>query len=211
MMSSSFLRGFALLALASTFGAVAVACNGNVIVDSGGCPSGQSKCDGVCVNLLTDIDNCGQCGSVCSEVCSNGVCKGGSGTTTDTGPSCNDFQIECSGLCVDPENDPQNCGGCGIDCGPGGYCDIGDCAFPPEPCVTCAEAITEKLGVPNVCAGTSASLYMNVVSCVCDGACGFACSDNVCNGANITPECQQCINDMVKGCGTPLMECENDI
>jgi hypothetical protein len=38
------------------------------------CPTGQTDCSGRCVNLMTDLNNCGGCGNVCNEACVAGVC-----------------------------------------------------------------------------------------------------------------------------------------
>jgi hypothetical protein len=38
------------------------------------CPTGETDCSGTCVNLATDNNNCGSCGSVCLQSCIGGVC-----------------------------------------------------------------------------------------------------------------------------------------
>jgi hypothetical protein len=41
------------------------------------CPAGTTDCSGTCVNLMTNNNNCGTCGTVCpstTPVCSGGVC-----------------------------------------------------------------------------------------------------------------------------------------
>ena len=49
-------------------------------------------------------------------------CPGGGG-----GETCPDSQTRCNGECVNTSNDPENCGGCGIQCGPGFGCQQGVC------------------------------------------------------------------------------------
>lgn len=41
------------------------------------CPSGKTLCNGLCVDLNSDRNNCGRCGAVCSSVyqCSKGICQ----------------------------------------------------------------------------------------------------------------------------------------
>ncbi|MBK7395967.1 MAG: hypothetical protein IPJ34_06585 [Myxococcales bacterium] len=44
----------------------------------------------------------------------------------DTGPGCDAGLLACGGVCVDPDIDPLNCGGCGNVC-PTGLCNGGKC------------------------------------------------------------------------------------
>lgn len=41
------------------------------------CASGQESCNGKCVDLFADEENCGKCGTTCDvgDVCSRGACK----------------------------------------------------------------------------------------------------------------------------------------
>jgi glucosylceramidase len=51
------------------------------------CGSGQMTCNGSCVNVLTDNQNCGTCGLVCDTdaVCQGGTCVAGGSTGGTTG------------------------------------------------------------------------------------------------------------------------------
>jgi len=44
--------------------------------DANSCPTGSTRCAGVCTTTATDGKNCGQCGHVCgmSQVCNDGTC-----------------------------------------------------------------------------------------------------------------------------------------
>ncbi len=73
-----------------------------------------------CVDVRSDPDNCGDCGTICGtgEVCTSGACV------------CGPAALVCGGTCVDPTSDPSNCGACGRSCG-AGTCAGGDCAPMP--------------------------------------------------------------------------------
>ncbi len=72
-------------------------------------------------------------------------------------PTCGGNLTDCGGDCVDLSSDPYDCGGCGITCGAGDYCDNGQCVVG-----TC-------LGDNVACTfdGECCSLY-----CASDGLCG---------------------------------------
>jgi len=46
------------------------------------CPSGQTLCDGTCIDMQSDNQHCGTCGNVCnsSEPCSEGTCLSWTGS-----------------------------------------------------------------------------------------------------------------------------------
>jgi hypothetical protein len=78
-----------------------------VRITVGACTTGQTLCDGACVNAQTDNNNCGACGRVCGggTTCVTGTCRCPTGTT------------DCGGTCVATANDVNNCGTCGNRCG----------------------------------------------------------------------------------------------
>jgi hypothetical protein len=61
-------------------------------------------CDGQCVDLTTDSDNCGACGAAC-----------GAGLVCNGGGCCPSGQGFCDGVCTGLGND-ANCASCGDDC-----------------------------------------------------------------------------------------------
>jgi hypothetical protein len=87
----------------------------------GACPAGMTACDGRCVDLRSDPDNCGRCDNECQEnhgqVCSNGKCAA----------KCASTLSNCTGACVDEQTDPANCGACGLACGCDQTCSGGVC------------------------------------------------------------------------------------
>lgn len=71
------------------------------------CEDGEIVCDKRCQNILTDVENCGDCGVICEELerCVAGACVG-----------CGDLTTCDDGSCRDLTSDPQNCGVCGNVC-----------------------------------------------------------------------------------------------
>jgi hypothetical protein len=69
------------------------------------CPMGKTECNGACVDVKTDFDNCGMCSNACmmGEQCLQGLC-------------CKMGETVCNMQCADLQNDPNNCGMCGKQC-----------------------------------------------------------------------------------------------
>ncbi|WP_437297600.1 MXAN_6577-like cysteine-rich protein [Sorangium sp. So ce426] len=111
------------------------------------CGEGQSDCSGQCVNLETDLRNCGDCGVECAEghVCADGSC------------ACAGDLTECDGACVDVLSDRRNCGECESSCAPAQSCVAGVC--------TCPAGLA-------ACGRACADLQTSQLHC---GACGVAC------------------------------------
>ncbi len=93
------------------------ACTGGDVCSGGmcgvSCPTPEINCGGTCINPQTSNSNCG----------ASGNCTGGSAGVACTGdtvcgagvcaPDCPATFTNCSGTCVDEQNDPKHCGGCG--------------------------------------------------------------------------------------------------
>eukprot|EP00897_Mesotaenium_endlicherianum_P005164 jgi/Mesen1/4676/ME000241S03714 len=67
-------------------------------------------CSKSCVNLLTDVNHCGTCNTICAD-----------------GDGC------CSGSCTDFQTNNTNCGSCGVVCPPGINCVLGTCNYGAAP------------------------------------------------------------------------------
>jgi hypothetical protein len=98
---------------------------------AGPCPGGSTLCNGVCVNLLWNSQNCGSCGNACPEglVCQNGSCAPCTGGLT-----------YCWGICRDILNDPNFCGTTcenAVYCGEFYVCVGGQCQPADPPCTDC--------------------------------------------------------------------------
>lgn len=89
------------------------------------CAADRALCNGACVNLLADGQNCGACGSACpaGSGCAGGVCVGG----------CAAPRVTCAGTCTDTSSDPRNCGACANTCFAGENCLAGSCVSTSTP------------------------------------------------------------------------------
>ncbi len=116
------------------------------------CCPGASGGENACVNLATDVTNCGWCGRNCIELRRGDSC-------VDYQCSCGRAEVGCTGAgnsiccpplptggdsyCADLGRDPSDCGSCGFECiaeranqCEGGSCTCGpsggECAGTPE-------------------------------------------------------------------------------
>ena len=126
--------------------------------DASTCEAGLTDCGGVCVDLQSDMNNCGACGEVCESglvpvECRSGVCERA---------NC-PVGIEYCGAvdgCRDLTSDPEHCGACQNPCA-SGICSGGVCATGGG----CAEGQTD-------CGGVCVDTCCNNSHC---GACGNVC------------------------------------
>ena len=137
------------------------------------CPTGQKNCGAGCINIQSDFQNCGDCGSMCSP---------GFGTC-------------CSGQCLKTWTDPSNCGSCGHACLQGQTCQNGQCIAPvTSSCPT---------GQKNCGAGciNIQSDYLNCGDCgsICSPGFGTCCSGQ-CLGTWTDPSnCGSCGHACLQG------------
>lgn len=112
------------------------------------CPSGQTLCGGVCVDLNSNSNHCGSCGNTCppGKICIGGAC------------SCPPGFVNCAGNCVNLNTDGNNCGACGQTCPPGKVCVGGICS-------TCPNGFVD-------CGGICVDINTNTTNC---GSCGNTC------------------------------------
>lgn len=81
------------------------------------CNAGESECNGTCIPW--DVQNCGGCGVTCAagDPCRRGTC------------GCDLGYSGCDGQCVDTQQNPLHCGGCGLSC-EGASCVDSGCVCP---------------------------------------------------------------------------------
>jgi hypothetical protein len=145
-----------------------------------GCPAGKTDCNGRCTDTRFDDSNCNTCGHVCEYMpasacnplrpntgygcalsqCDQLKCQGGYA-------DCNhDLSKGCAsdGCETDVSSDPNNCGACGLKCGPQQECrNEGN---GPQCLDTCAKAGQAQ------CSDGCHDLLSDRFAC---GACGNAC------------------------------------
>jgi hypothetical protein len=140
--------------------------------DAATCEDGLTNCGGTCVDLQSDMNNCGACGEVCQSdlvpvECRSGVCERA---------NC-PVGIEYCGAvdgCRDLSSDPEHCGGCQNPCA-SGVCSAGVCAGGGS----CGEGQTDCGGVcvEGVC-GCPSGLCCAEGETICNGTCVATCCDN---------------------------------
>jgi hypothetical protein len=89
------------------------------------CASDRVRCNNQCVDILTDIGNCGYCNTSCSpgQFCLNGNCR----------INCTAGQTSCPDGCFDIQSHAKHCGSCGNTCPRGLICSQGTCTAPATP------------------------------------------------------------------------------
>jgi len=168
-----------------------------------GCLSGLGLCSTACIDIWSDVTNCGACGNVClaNENCCTGVC---SDPQTDEancngcGNACNPGEGCCAGACIDVSSDVTNCGDCGNTCPVGNNCCSGICSDPASDeanCNGCGNACGAGEGC---CSSACIDVQSDTSNC---GDCGVTCNagENCCSGS-----CSDPLSDGLNcgGCGT---------
>ena len=165
--------------------------------DDAYCPEGHSWCWAKCYNLMTDEDNCGQCGNKCEphSDCIDGIC------------ACNPGYAICDGQCVNLNFDVENCGTCGNACAAGGGCVNGTCGGPLPDCylwglIDCAGVCFDPMTDENHCGGCynkcRADQTCRDGSCECFGSlqdCDNECVDT----QHDSDHCGQCYSPCEAG------------
>jgi hypothetical protein len=157
--------------------------------DASACTAGLTRCGDTCVDLTTDLNNCGACGSVCESglvpvECRGGVCERA---------NCPEGITYCGAVdgCHDLASDAAHCGACGAPCAAGESCVSGDCQATQPQTGTCDQGLTD-------CGGTCVNTATDPANC---GSCGAACpAGNECSdGACIAPAAPPADNCVPQG------------
>ena len=168
------------------------------------CEAGLTYCPNAaaCVDLQTDLENCGACGAVCESDLVPVDCRGGECVRA----SCPVGLEYCGAvdLCRDLSSDPEHCGACGNACA-SGMCSNGVCAAGGG----CAAGQTNCGGVcvdtccNNDHCGACGNACPPGLTCfegICDCPSGLCCAEGevVCNGACVATCCD---NNNCGACG----------
>ena len=129
---------------------------------SGSCGTNtQMECNGSCIDIASDSQNCGTCGYVCDTgtICQGSTCVCASGF------------VSCSGQCV-----PSNTDHCGTSCAAcpsGNVCNDGQCSS------SCAAGST--MCMDGACSSNTDSGHCGSSCTVCSG--GATCNNGACTCA----------------------------
>lgn len=201
-------------------GACGNACKPGVRCQAGkcGCPTGQTDCNGRCVDLRSDENNCGACSNVCpwpvgcddlwtknaSPACVDSAC-GHIVCNTDWA-DCNNDLHDCATVdgCETNTITNDNCGGCGVKCGPNETCRPD--GFGHRCIATC-----ESVGLADCGTGGCRDLRSDVDTC---GSCSHKCPEpkahqqKTCHKGTCELEClpgwADCNGDPNDGCEIDL-------
>ncbi len=161
------------------------------------CPDGQLPCDGACVDVNLDVENCGTCGTSCGtdEVCAVGACMSiGACATNNGGCSPDAFCMDIAGRaeCL--------CGpgftGTGLVCSACTACAAAQ--FMTAACTPTTDAVCSACTVCGV--GDFASIPCSATADAVCSACSQGCLDThfqsqVCGGTSdlVCTPCTQCL------------------
>ena len=148
------------------------------------CPGSGGCCSGMCVSILTDVNNCGACGSACPA---GGGCCGGACVSLSTVTNCG----TCGNACPDVINGARAC--------TGGKCVVGGCNGSFRDCdATITNGCeTDVSGDPKNCGacGTACGAFTNGAG---------ACVAGKCTVTSCTGTFADCNKNASDGCETDL-------
>ena len=180
-------------------GSCGVVCSANNITPAcsqgqcnGACNAGFSDCngnkqsDGCEIAIGVDVNNCGNCGTICSgnhipvRNCGGGLCNG----ACDVGFADCQNGKQVDGCETSIAADPNNCGGCGFVCS---NLNMANRACGGGTCNGACNAGFADCNANKLADGCEANINNDVLNC---GSCGTTCSTNNVNRACGGGTCQ---------------------
>lgn len=179
------------------------------------CSGGPPNYDPICVNVQTDVKNCGMCGEDCTQFwcwgssdcyCIAGECQSGCPAPK---AKCTDSSTG-EQVCVDTQSDPKHCGICGTKCGAGLGCYQGQCQACPTGTINCnGSCVDPQLDGKNcggcgvacerpggLFGGTPSGKICQAGQCVCPAGqswgCGTSASNMRCVDFDSDTDCGLC-------------------
>lgn len=111
--------------------------------------------------------------------------------------------VNCDGVCVDPQLDPMNCGGCGVMCAADEMCEAGACASICAPAeLFCDNTCIDPQSDPMHCGACG-------VMCAADEQCANGVCESICNMGELYCN-NQCVDPMSDpaNCGACNQACQ---
>ncbi len=177
-----------------------VSSDGDSARPDGGCPSGTLRCQGRCLDVSSDILNCGECVRVCAVPRATARCTVGACAIATCEPGFGDCNARAEDGCESNLASSANCGRCGITCdSTRPFCD--------ESTLRCSANCP---AAQVRCGARCAELTSDVEHC---GACGTRCSFANAVALCVAGRCQRgacaagygdCDGDPSNGCEASL-------
>ncbi len=173
-------------------------------IDAGGCPAGQKRCAGQCVDRTDPTYGCGaQACDPCNLQHATADCDNGACRVAQCDPGFADCKPGVQG-CETSTNSATNCGTCGNDC-KGQVCDNGKCTSGCAPGKkNCGGACADVSADPQNCGdcGVVCAAQPNSTALCQAGSCKLQCNPNF-DDCDATPGngCEVNLSSDPKHCG----------
>lgn len=175
------------------------------------CPGGTYCYQGFCTADCTTTAHCPNGGTCSSDGhCLGSSVDGGSGLNCMVGT-----QLECGGRCINRLSDPDNCGACGVRCGPSQVCSVGTCM---SMCLNarqtnCDRACVDLQTDRDHCGDCAIACPNDLVclrgTCSCNVRGQTQCGDECVNLDSDRENCASCGHECLTTCPSHPQTCES--